>query len=517
MEPREFTDDEIELLLAIAAQVAQTIEHAKLYSEAQRRVGELEALARISEAVSESLYLEESLEAIVQTTVDAVGATGAALVLEDGNIAWPEGRAATHAIRIPLRWKGRQIGELVCDRDTPFTDQERALLSSIANHAAVALEHGRAVMRGVLAQEIHHRVKNNLQTVASLLRLQARSGEQVDPRKALDDSANRILAIAAVHEVLTESRHDDVDLDELLDRLRAMLVQGLGSGKRVETALEPVSLAGDQATALALVFSELLQNALEHGGDSVRVELGRRAGRRARDRGRRRGNRGRAFRYGPVHRRGARPGRAPRHARPDLGRRHAGGGRLPGMRILVAEDETIIRLDLRNLLEESGHEVCAEARDGQEAVELAREHEPDLAILDVKMPRLDGIEAARRILEERPIPIVMLTAYGQDELVSRAVEAGVFGYLVKPFREADLLPAIATARARHEELASLREEADSLAEALAARKAIERAKGLLMERDGLSEEEAFKRLRKASQLSGKPLKVVAEALIALDA
>ena len=184
------------------------------------------------------------------------------------------------------------------------------------------------------------------------------------------------------------------------------------------------------------------------------------------------------------------------------------------MRILVAEDETIIRLDLRNLLEESGHEVCAEARDGQEAVELAREHEPDLAILDVKMPRLDGIEAARRILEERPIPIVMLTAYGQDELVSRAVEAGVFGYLVKPFRETDLLPAIATARARHEELASLREEADSLAEALAARKAIERAKGLLMERDGLSEEEAFKRLRKASQLSGKPLKVVAEALIA---
>jgi two-component system, sensor histidine kinase PdtaS len=275
VEPREFTRDEIELLLAIAAQVAQTIEHAKLYSEAQRRVGELEALARISEAVSESLYLEESLEAIVQTTVDAVGAAGAALVLEDGNIAWPEGRAAEHAIRIPLRWKGRQIGELVCDRDTPFTEQERALLSSIANHAAVALEHGRAVMRGVLAQEIHHRVKNNLQTIASLLRLQARSGEQVDPRKARDDSANRILAIAAVHEVLTESRHDDVDLDELLDRLRAMLVQGLGSGKRVETALEPVSLAGNRATALALVFSELLQNALEHGGDSVRVELGR--------------------------------------------------------------------------------------------------------------------------------------------------------------------------------------------------------------------------------------------------
>ena len=184
------------------------------------------------------------------------------------------------------------------------------------------------------------------------------------------------------------------------------------------------------------------------------------------------------------------------------------------MKILIAEDETIIRLDLRKLLEEAGHEVCAEARDGAEAVELVEVHDPDLAILDVKMPRLDGIEAAKRILEERPIPIVMLTAYGQDELVARAVEAGVFGYLVKPFRETDLLPAIATARARHEELTALREEADSLADALAARKAIERAKGILMEKDGLTEQEAFERLRRASQLSGKPLKVVAEALIA---
>jgi two-component system, sensor histidine kinase PdtaS len=276
--PRQFTAEEIELLVAIADQVAQTIEHAQLYSEAQRRVAELEALAHISEAVSDSLYLEESLEAIVETTVEAVGATGAALVLEDGNIAWPEGRAGAHAVRLPLRWKGRQIGELVCDRDTPFTDQDRALLSSIAHHAALALEHGRAVMRGVLAQEIHHRVKNNLQTVASLLRLQARSADGVDPRKALDDSANRILAIAAVHEVLTERRHDDVELAELLDRLRAMLVQGLGSPKVVEAELEPISVAGSQATAVALVFSELLQNALEHGGDLVTVELRRRDG-----------------------------------------------------------------------------------------------------------------------------------------------------------------------------------------------------------------------------------------------
>jgi response regulator NasT len=186
---------------------------------------------------------------------------------------------------------------------------------------------------------------------------------------------------------------------------------------------------------------------------------------------------------------------------------------LEAMRILIAEDETIIRLDLRDLLERAGHDVVAEARDGEEAVALAQEHEPELAIMDVKMPKLDGIEAARRILEQNPIPIVMLTAYGQDELVGRAIEAGVFGYLVKPFREQDLMPAIATARARHEELAALREEADSLADALASRKAIERAKGLLMEKDSLTEQEAFERLRKASQVSGRPLKVIAEAVI----
>ena len=184
------------------------------------------------------------------------------------------------------------------------------------------------------------------------------------------------------------------------------------------------------------------------------------------------------------------------------------------MRILIAEDETIIRLDLRDLLERAGHEIAGEARDGEEAVALAHELEPDLAIMDVKMPRLDGIEAAKRILDDRPMPIVLLTAYGQQELVARAVEAGVFGYLVKPFREQDLMPAIETARARYAELAAVREEAESLADALAARKAIERAKGLLMEKEGLSEADAFDRLRRASQVSGRPLKVIAEAVVA---
>jgi two-component sensor histidine kinase/putative methionine-R-sulfoxide reductase with GAF domain len=270
--PRSYWQSEVDLLMAIAGQVAQAIENAKLYDHAQRRVEELEALASISEAVSQSLYLEESLERIVETTMGAVGATGAAIVLEDGRIAWPAGRAGTNAVRLPLLSRGRDVGELVCDRDTPFSDEEERLLRSIANQAAVALDHGRAVMRGVLAQEIHHRVKNNLQTVASLLRLQAAAAD-VEPQQALSDSVNRILAIAAVHEVLTERRDDDVDLAELVERLRAMILQSLGSDKQVVSSFQPVHLHGGRATALALVFTELLQNALEHGGDDVHVSL----------------------------------------------------------------------------------------------------------------------------------------------------------------------------------------------------------------------------------------------------
>ena len=183
-------------------------------------------------------------------------------------------------------------------------------------------------------------------------------------------------------------------------------------------------------------------------------------------------------------------------------------------RILVAADETIIRLDLRGLLEANGYEVCGEARDGREAVELAESLEPDVAIMDVKMPRLDGVEAARQIVARRPLPIVMLTAHDQEELVARAAEAGVFAYLVKPFREQDLIPAIHTARARHRELVEVKLQARSLAEALEARKAIERAKGILMVKEGLTEEQAFDRLRRASQKSGRPMKVIADAVTA---
>jgi AmiR/NasT family two-component response regulator len=167
------------------------------------------------------------------------------------------------------------------------------------------------------------------------------------------------------------------------------------------------------------------------------------------------------------------------------------------------------------MLERAGFEVVAEARDGAEAVALARSARPDLAVLDVKMPELDGIEAARKILEQRPIPVVLVTAFSQRDLVARAIEAGVFGYLVKPFRESDLLPAIETARARHGELAAVRAESESLREALEARKLIERAKGLLMQRDSLTEDEAFGRMRRASQQTGKPLREIAEATLAV--
>jgi response regulator NasT len=183
-------------------------------------------------------------------------------------------------------------------------------------------------------------------------------------------------------------------------------------------------------------------------------------------------------------------------------------------RVLIAEDETIVRLDLRALLEANGYEVCGEAGDGEEAVRLARTLEPDVALMDVKMPRVDGIEASRRILADRLMPIVMLTAFDQEALVSRAVGAGVFGYLVKPFREQDVLPAIRTAQARHRELLELKTQASSLAEALEARKTIERAKGILMVKEGLTEEQAFDRLRRASQTSGRPMKVIADAVTA---
>ncbi len=290
--PRRFRADEIDLLTAIAAQVAGAIQNAKLYERSQRRVAELEALSRISEAVTSSLYQEDVLAAIVSGAARALAADGCAVVVheEDGPAigyrfgAVPADEAlvaladrapfdSDRAVARALRWRGRPIGALVALAAEPraWSREELSLLDTLSHQAAAAVGAARAALRGLLAQEIHHRVKNNLQTVASLLRLQLARVED-DPRAAdaLRDSINRILSIAAVHDLLTESREDDVDCADLIRRLQAMLA----AGERARPPrLEPLVLGGQRATALALVFSELFANAAEHGAGAIDVSL----------------------------------------------------------------------------------------------------------------------------------------------------------------------------------------------------------------------------------------------------
>lgn len=183
------------------------------------------------------------------------------------------------------------------------------------------------------------------------------------------------------------------------------------------------------------------------------------------------------------------------------------------LRILLVDDESIIRLDLREMLKEHGHEIVGEAYDGEMAVELASQLNPDLIIMDIKMPKMDGLEAISRINEHRRIPTVMLTAYSQPELVERAVGLGVFAFLVKPIKEHDLLPTLEVVLARAEEMATLEREVGSLKETLETRKLVEKAKGILMESYGLSESAAFRKIQKLSMDKRKPLKEVADAII----
>lgn len=183
------------------------------------------------------------------------------------------------------------------------------------------------------------------------------------------------------------------------------------------------------------------------------------------------------------------------------------------MRILIADDEPIIRLDLKNMLESLGYEVIAEAGDGVSAVEAARTLKPDLAILDIKMPSMDGIEAANILNSEKIAPVILLTAFSDFELINRAKEAGVFAYLVKPFRESDLRPAIEVAISRYKEFLALEEEVTELEDKLETRKLVERAKGILMDRYGLKEQEAFRRIQVQSMNTRKSMKEIAEAII----
>ncbi|WP_051107796.1 ANTAR domain-containing response regulator [Actinomadura atramentaria] len=183
-------------------------------------------------------------------------------------------------------------------------------------------------------------------------------------------------------------------------------------------------------------------------------------------------------------------------------------------RVVIAEDEALIRLDLKEMLEEDGYEVVGEAGDGETAVRLAVEHRPDLVILDVKMPVLDGISAAERISADRIAPVVILTAFSQRELVQRATEAGAMAYLVKPFSKTDLAPAIEVAVSRYTELRALEAEVAGLSERLETRKVVDRAKGLLQQAHGWSEPEAFRWIQKTSMDRRLTMRAVAEAVVA---
>lgn len=182
-------------------------------------------------------------------------------------------------------------------------------------------------------------------------------------------------------------------------------------------------------------------------------------------------------------------------------------------RVVIADDESIIRMDLKEMLTSLGYLVVGEASNGRDAVRLARELKPDIVIMDIKMPDMDGIEAARILTEERIAPVVLLTAFSQRDLIEQAKEAGVVGYLIKPFRESDLTPVIEVAMERFREFRELEAQVQDLKEALETRKLVDRAKGILMDRDGLKEAEAFRRIQKMSMNTRRPMREIAEAII----
>lgn len=183
------------------------------------------------------------------------------------------------------------------------------------------------------------------------------------------------------------------------------------------------------------------------------------------------------------------------------------------IRVLVVEDETLIRLDIVETLEDAGYEVVGEAGDGESAIELAGELEPDLIVMDVKMPGMDGITAADRILEEHRVAIVMLTAYSQRDLAERARDAGAMAYVVKPFTPADLIPAVEIAVSRNQEIEALENEVSTMAEQFETRKRVDRAKGLLESQMGLTEPEAFRWIQKTSMDRRLTMREVADAVI----
>lgn len=183
------------------------------------------------------------------------------------------------------------------------------------------------------------------------------------------------------------------------------------------------------------------------------------------------------------------------------------------LRILIADDEAVIRLGLRAMLQDQGYRVVGEASDGTRALDLVEKLHPDLVFLDIKMPGVDGLQAARRLLAGRPVPVIILTAYADRAFVEQATEAGVLAYLVKPVRESDLAPAVETALGRFREIRGLRKEIGDLEDTLETRKLIERAKGVLMRRQGLDEASAFGQLQKQARDTRRTMREVAEGVL----
>ncbi|MDD4600340.1 putative transcriptional regulatory protein pdtaR [bioreactor metagenome] len=186
---------------------------------------------------------------------------------------------------------------------------------------------------------------------------------------------------------------------------------------------------------------------------------------------------------------------------------------MESLRIVIADNESIIRMDLKEILEEAGHTVVGEAIDGRKAVELARKYRPELVIMDIKMPEMDGITAAKIIANEKIAPVLLLTAFSQKEIVEKAKDSGVLAYLVKPVKEANLFPAIEIAVSRFQEFADLERELDAVKQSLESRKILDRAKGILMDAHNLSESEAFRRIQQYSMSKRKSIREVAEAII----
>jgi two-component system, response regulator PdtaR len=182
-------------------------------------------------------------------------------------------------------------------------------------------------------------------------------------------------------------------------------------------------------------------------------------------------------------------------------------------KVLIAEDEAIIRLDLKEMLEEEGLQVVGEAADGEAALRLATERRPDLVIMDIKMPGLDGLSAAERLAETGEAAVLILTAFSQKDLVQRAAEAGAMGYLVKPFQKSDLIPAIDIALARHAQLRALKTESSDLAGQLETRKLVDRAKGKLIDSDGMSESEAFRHIQKRAMDERRSMREIASSIL----